>query len=133
MQCIFAIAKERSPTIIFIDECDALCRSRNDEDSEASARLKTQLLTEMAGFGSDSRRVTAVGNTNLPQLIDKAFQRRFEKRVYVPLPTMQERARLLNMVISQYKHKLEDHDIQNISKQIDGYLHKDYIHTESAF
>jgi vacuolar protein-sorting-associated protein 4 len=98
VRALFEIAKEKSPTIFFIDEVDALCSSRSSEESESSRRLKNSLLMEMDGMESQMSgpndkppRVIVIGNTNQSQILDTAFLRRFPKRIYVSLPKIRDR------------------------------------------
>jgi SpoVK/Ycf46/Vps4 family AAA+-type ATPase len=102
IRALFDIAREKSPAIIFIDEVDALCGARTDGESECTRRLKNALLTEMDGLDSNRGTVTVIGNTNQPQLVDKAFMRRFPKRVYVPLPSKRDRERIICQALRPY-------------------------------
>lgn len=120
LQCLFEIANEKSPAIMFIDEVDSLCRARKEEDSEANARLKTQLLTKMDGLTANGSQLVIIGNTNLPHQLDSAFLRRFEKKVYVGLPTDDERLSLLHQFLSDYKHNLTEDDIRDIHRRTTG-------------
>jgi vacuolar protein-sorting-associated protein 4 len=50
VKCLFELARERQPCIVFIDEIDALCGQRNDTESESSRRVKTEFLVQMEGM-----------------------------------------------------------------------------------
>ena len=50
VKCLFELARERQPCIVFIDEIDALCGQRNDTESESSRRVKTEFLVQMQGM-----------------------------------------------------------------------------------
>ena len=54
---LFSLARESAPSIIFIDEVDSLCSARGDGESEAARRIKTQLMVEMQGVGSNNTKV----------------------------------------------------------------------------
>ncbi|MFX1285334.1 MAG: AAA family ATPase [Promethearchaeota archaeon] len=85
-------AIEESPSIIFFDEIDALAGSRGgSSEGEAMRRVKTQLLQAVEGFGTGEELLVTVGATNTPWDIDAAMRRRFERRVYVTLPTTEAR------------------------------------------
>lgn len=89
---LYEIAKERQPSIIFIDEVDSLTQTRSEGENDATRRVKTQLLTSMEGVSSDkSDRVVTIGATNVPWEIDGAFRRRFQRRIYVSLPDIEAR------------------------------------------
>jgi len=91
VKTLFELAREKQPSIIFIDEVDALAGARGGEH-DAMRRVKTELLTAMDGLSSsETDRIVTVGATNLPEAIDGAFRRRFERRIYIPLPDVAAR------------------------------------------
>jgi vacuolar protein-sorting-associated protein 4 len=92
VKCLFEVARERQPCIVFIDEIDALCGQRSDTESESSRRVKTEFLVQMQGVGTDNSGVLVLAATNIPWALDTAIRRRFEKRIYIPLPGVNERA-----------------------------------------
>ena len=72
---LFSLAREASPSIIFIDEVDSLCSARGDGESEAARRIKTQLMVEMQGVNSGGdARVLVLAATNLPYNLDNAIR-----------------------------------------------------------
>eukprot|EP00033_Pygsuia_biforma_P000352 GCRY01000425.1.p1 GENE.GCRY01000425.1~~GCRY01000425.1.p1 ORF type:complete len:434 (+),score=119.16 GCRY01000425.1:140-1441(+) len=83
---LFAMAAANKPAIIFIDEVDSMCGSRGEGESESSRRVKTQFLVQMNGVAADTDGVLVLGATNIPWSLDSAIRRRFEKRIYIPLP-----------------------------------------------
>ncbi|MHA2249695.1 MAG: AAA family ATPase [Candidatus Kariarchaeaceae archaeon] len=89
---LYEIAKEKQPSIIFIDEVDSLTQARGEGENDAMRRVKTQLLTSMEGLSSKKGdRVVTVGATNIPWEIDSAFRRRFQRRIFVTLPDFEAR------------------------------------------
>ncbi len=89
---LFELARKNQPAIIFIDELDSIGVSRSGDDVGGERRLKTQLLTELQGLGSDPKdRITLIGATNLPWELDFALRSRFEKKIHVPLPGREAR------------------------------------------
>ncbi len=87
---LFKLAREKKPSIIFIDEIDALCSSREgggpEGGNEHTARMKTEFLVQMDGVGNDNTGVLLLAATNLPWALDPAVRRRFQKRIHIPLP-----------------------------------------------
>lgn len=96
---LFTLAKERSPSVIFIDEIDSLIQTR-DSSSNGQEHLQTinQLLVEMDGF-TENERVIVIAATNRMDSIDPAFLRpgRFDRQIYVDLPNQQERKDILKV------------------------------------
>ncbi|KAH6620827.1 P-loop containing nucleoside triphosphate hydrolase protein [Chaetomium sp. MPI-SDFR-AT-0129] len=93
---LFNAAKAKSPSIIFIDELDAIGGRRNSRDATYIRQTLNQLLTEMDGFSSNSG-VIVMGATNFPQSLDKALTRpgRFDRHVTVSLPDVRGRIAIL--------------------------------------
>ncbi|RKP39579.1 P-loop containing nucleoside triphosphate hydrolase protein, partial [Dimargaris cristalligena] len=93
---VFARAKASSPCVVFFDELDALCGRRDENQSEASARVVNTLLTELDGMET-RKQVFIIAATNRPDMIDPAMLRpgRLDKLLYVELPTAPERLEIL--------------------------------------
>lgn len=93
---VFARARASSPCVIFFDELDALCSRRDDQQTDASARVVNTLLTELDGVENRSQ-VYVIAATNRPDMIDPAMLRpgRLDKLLYVELPTPGERFDIL--------------------------------------
>jgi ATP-dependent metalloprotease len=93
---LFAQARAKAPSIIFIDELDAVGGKRNERDPAYAKQTLNQLLTELDGF-SPSTGVILIAATNYPQSLDKALTRpgRFDRRVQVPLPDVRGRTDIL--------------------------------------
>lgn len=93
---LFAQAKAKSPSIVFIDELDAVGSKRNPKDSSYLRQTLNQLLVELDGFEQNSG-VVFIGATNFPQSLDKALTRpgRFDIQINVPLPDVRGRMQIL--------------------------------------
>src|SRR5947207_2499127 len=97
-----AAAEERS--IIFIDEIESLVPARRDEGSSVMQRVVPQILQGVEGFGKKSgRAVLLMGATNVPWQLDPAMLRpgRFDEKVYIPLPDLPARRKMLDMYLSK--------------------------------
>ncbi|KAF8072928.1 SKD1 [Scenedesmus sp. PABB004] len=123
---LFRLARENAPSIIFIDEVDSLCSTRGDNESEAARRIKTQLMIEMQGVNSnDGARVLMLGATNLPYNLDQAIRRRFDKRIYIPLPEAHARATMFKIHLGDTPHSLSEADFQVLGQRTEGFSGSD--------
>ncbi len=105
---LFKKAKEKAPSIIFIDEIDAVGRSRGkinafQANDERESTLN-QLLTELDGFGQNTG-VIVLAATNRPDVLDKALLRpgRFDRHIYLELPTKEEREEIFGVHLRPLK------------------------------
>ncbi|KAG5672950.1 hypothetical protein PVAND_003037 [Polypedilum vanderplanki] len=111
IRVLFELAKYHEPSIIFIDELDSLTSKRCAlSEHEATKRLKNEFLSLLDGLESDeSSRVFVLGSTNLPWDIDTAFLRRFERKIHIDVPTMNERQNLIKHFLpSSQKWRLDE-------------------------
>ncbi|KAJ1920234.1 Vacuolar protein sorting-associated protein 4 [Mycoemilia scoparia] len=122
---LFQMARESKPAIIFIDEVDSLCGSRGEGESEASRRIKTEFLVQMNGVGNDDNGVLVLGATNIPWALDAAIRRRFEKRIYIPLPDPAARARMFKLHIGNTACSLTQRDYKVLADRTDGFSGSD--------
>jgi len=118
---LFSMARERKPSIIFIDEVDSLCGSRNDTESESARRIKTEFLVQMQGVGSDNDAVLVLAATNIPWVLDAAIRRRFEKRIYIPLPEAGARTDIFKLNLGTTPNTLTDQDFIELGKRAEYY------------
>ncbi|MDA8572167.1 ATP-dependent zinc metalloprotease FtsH [Flavobacteriaceae bacterium] len=122
---LFKQAKEKSPSIIFIDEIDAIGRARGKGNFSGSnderENTLNQLLTEMDGFGSNTN-VIVLAATNRADVLDKALMRagRFDRQIYVDLPDIRERKEIFEVHLKPLK-KAKDLDTDFLSKQTPGF------------
>ncbi|KAI8396069.1 AAA-protein family signature [Nakaseomyces glabratus] len=122
---LFTMARENKPSIIFIDEVDALTGQRGEGESEASRRIKTELLVQMNGVGNDSHGVLVLGATNIPWQLDSAIRRRFERRIYIPLPDVAARTKMFEINVGETPCSLTKEDYRNLGQMTDGYSGSD--------
>jgi len=136
---LFKRAKEKAPCIIFIDEIDAIGRSRgkgaflNASNDERESTLN-QLLTEMDGFGTNSG-VIVLAATNRADMLDPALLRpgRFDRHIYLELPNMKEREEIFTVHMRPLV--MEDNiDVHFLASQTPGFSGADIanICNESA-
>ncbi|CAF1329520.1 unnamed protein product [Adineta steineri] len=122
VKCLFEVARERQPCIVFIDEIDALCGQRNDTESESSRRVKTEFLVQMQGVGTDNSGVLVLAATNIPWALDTAIRRRFEKRIYIPLPGINERAAMFKTHLGTSTfHTIRDNEWMQLAQKSEHY------------
>ena len=122
---LFKQATEKSPSIIFIDEIDAIGRSRGRSNFTGSnderENTLNQLLTEMDGFGTDTN-VIVLAATNRADVLDKALMRagRFDRQIYVDLPDLNERREIFKVHLKPLK-VIKTLDIDFLAKQTPGF------------
>jgi len=122
---LFKQAKEKAPSIIFIDEIDAIGRARGKNNFSGSnderENTLNQLLSEMDGFGTDAN-VIVVAATNRADVLDKALMRagRFDRQIFVDLPDVRERKEIFEVHLRPLK-KDKTVDTDFLSKQTPGF------------
>jgi cell division protease FtsH len=122
---LFKQAAQKSPSIIFIDEIDAIGRSRGKSNmtggNDERENTLNQLLTEMDGFGTDVN-VIVIAATNRADVLDKALMRagRFDRQIYVDLPDLNERKEIFEVHIKPLK-LADDVDLDFLSQQTPGF------------
>ena len=121
VKTLFQTAREKKPSIIFIDELDSLCSSRGNNESESSRRIKTEFLVQMQGVNNNNEGVLVLGATNLPWALDPAIRRRFERRIYISLPCLQARVQMFKLHIGDTKNSLTEKDFKHLGKVTEGY------------
>ena len=120
-----AKAKQGTPVIIFIDEIDALL-GVHDSEVGGEVRVRNQFLKEMDGLQDKGSKihVYVIGATNKPWKLDEPFIRRFQKRIYVPLPDYEARLQLLQMLTSKVR-LAPDVDLEELARRLEGYSASD--------
>ncbi|XP_064641993.1 uncharacterized protein LOC135496560 [Lineus longissimus] len=86
-------------SVIFIDEIDSICRKRSSREEEYTRRIKTELLRQMEGADNQklTEKIFVLCATNCPWELDSAFLRRFQKRIYIPLPDDVARIKIMKI------------------------------------
>ena len=130
LRSIFAEALDQQPSIIFIDEIDALAPKRSAENEAAfdvtDTRVVATLLTLMDGM-EGSGRVVVVAATNRPNAIDPALRRpgRFDKEIEVGIPDADARLEILRILLRKMPHTLVDTYVQSVAAKTHGYVGAD--------
>src|SRR5213593_446040 len=125
VQQLFSKAREVSentqPAIVFLDEVDSLMGVRGEEVG-GEVRVRNQFLKEMDGILDKKKKfhVYVIGATNKPWVLDEPFIRRFQKRIYIPLPDIKARMDMVQL----YAHNLKFNnnvDLPELARMTEGY------------
>ncbi|MBN2815989.1 MAG: ATP-dependent metallopeptidase FtsH/Yme1/Tma family protein [Campylobacterales bacterium] len=118
---LFAAAKKNAPSIIFIDEIDAVGKKREGQRNDEREATLNQLLTEMDGFEGSSG-VIVIAATNKIDVLDSALLRagRFDRRIFVELPTKRERESILKKYLSEIPHEVDVRTVANMTVGFNG-------------
>lgn len=118
---LFEAAKRNAPSIIFIDEIDAVGKKRDGQRNDEREATLNQLLTEMDGFEASSG-VIVIAATNKIDVLDDALLRagRFDRRIFVELPTKIERASILSKYLEKIPHSLDVSVVANMTVGFNG-------------
>lgn len=124
VRVLFELAAHHSPSVIFMDEIDAILSARGGDggEHEASRRMKTELLIQMDGMrgaGSAGQQVFVMAASNVPWDLDVAVLRRLEKRVLVSLPSLEARELMLRRHLQD--RAVEDLPYAELAQSTEGY------------
>lgn len=111
---LFAKAKQSAPAIIFIDEIDAVGKARSGKSNDERESTLNELLTQMDGFDGDSG-VIVIAATNKIEVLDDALLRagRFDRRVHVGLPNINDRKKILELYLTGKNHEINIEKLVN--------------------
>lgn len=122
---VFKKARQNAPTVVFLDEVDAIAPKRGlSADSHVTDRVLNQLLTEIDGL-EELNDVVVIAATNRPDILDDALLRpgRFDRIIFIPIPD--EKARLEIFKIHTAKMPLKGVDLEELAKKTEGYTGSD--------
>ncbi|EDO39006.1 predicted protein [Nematostella vectensis] len=126
---IFTEAQNKSPSIVFIDELDALCPRRDKVQNEFERRVVATLLTLMDGMHmkSTDTYVMVLAATNRPDALDPALRRpgRFDREIEIGIPSVTDRRDILVTLLKNVPHSLHDEDISSLAESAHGYVGAD--------
>jgi ATPase family AAA domain-containing protein 1 len=138
---VFSLARKLQPSIVFIDEIDAVLGTRRSGEHEASGMVKAESVTISVGIAARTNssrfmtlwdgltsanasglpaRIMILGATNRMQDIDEAILRRMPKKFAVPLPSINQRRRILNLILKDTKTDPEHFDIDYLARVMAG-------------
>ncbi|EAW13397.1 protein-degrading AAA family ATPase MSP1 [Aspergillus clavatus NRRL 1] len=125
VNAVFSLARKLQPTIVFIDEIDAVLGTRRSGEHEASGMVKAEFMTHWDGLTSanslgEPQRVVVLGATNRIQDIDEAILRRMPKKFPVTLPPAPQRLRILSLILKDTKVDRENFDLHYLVKAMAG-------------
>ena len=137
VRILFEMARFYAPSTIFIDEVDSVGTKRTDGENEASKKVLAEMLVQMDGIselnsgknenndinGTEEIKpkfVMVLGATNMPWDLDDALRRRFEKRIYIPLPNKIGREQMFHINFKGIKLS-NDVDIDTLVQKTEGY------------
>ncbi|PRP76288.1 hypothetical protein PROFUN_07810 [Planoprotostelium fungivorum] len=126
VKAIFTLASKISPTVIFIDELDSMLgkREKNGEH-EAMRKIKNEFMSYWDGLRTkDKERVLVLAATNRPFDLDDAVLRRLSRRILIDLPSVQNRLKILKVILSKEEMKA-DVDLEGIAKMTEGFSGSD--------
>lgn len=121
VNAVFSLARKLQPSIVFIDEIDAVLGTRRSGEHEASGMVKAEFMTHWDGLTSadasgEPQRILLLGATNRIQDIDEAILRRMPKKFSVSLPSPSQRMRILGLVLKDTRVDKADFDLEYLVK-----------------
>jgi len=125
VKSLFELARVEEHAIIFIDEVDSMCGSRSEGESESSRRVKTEFLVQMQGVSTQMDGLLVLGATNVPWELDPAIRRRFEKRIYIPLPDVAARSYMMRLNLGDTPNSMLPENFDAVAAQCDGFSGSD--------
>lgn len=125
VNAVFSLARKLQPSIVFIDEIDAVLGQRRSGEHEASGMVKAEFMTLWDGLTSSNtagepQRILVLGATNRIQDIDEAILRRMPKKFPVPLPSSPQRLRILGLVLKDTKIDKDNFDLEYLVRVTAG-------------
>ncbi|GAD94388.1 membrane-spanning ATPase, putative [Paecilomyces variotii No. 5] len=125
VNAVFSLARKLQPSIVFIDEIDAVLGTRRSGEHEASGMVKAEFMTHWDGLTSansmgEPQRVMVLGATNRIQDIDEAILRRMPKKFPVTLPPAPQRLRILALILKDTKIDRENFDLDYLVRMMAG-------------
>lgn len=121
IKILFEMARKQAPTVIFLDEIDSIARKRNENTFSHDIKTLNELLVQMDGLNSNNN-VLVVAATNRPFDLDEAILRRFQKAIYIPLPTKKGRRQMFEIFMknNEYEKNINFDELAEITEGYNG-------------
>ncbi|CAD8127737.1 unnamed protein product [Paramecium sonneborni] len=119
IKTLFTMAREQKPSIIFIDKINSPLQAQEDVQNDTNKRVITEFLRQMLEIGQDNIEVLILGATNLPWALDTPICKRFEKKIYIPLPdkqSFQDLSDILNQILVYQQEMLLMNKLGNFNQ-----------------
>lgn len=116
---LFELARTNKPSLILIEELDSLFGS--DQDSKSDHEIKMAFLKEMLAGEDVNENVIIIANSNTPWQVDKFALKHFEKSLYIGLPDLSARARMLKAKVAEHPCALQQEDFTSLAEATDRY------------
>ncbi|MHA1394941.1 MAG: ATP-binding protein [Promethearchaeota archaeon] len=127
LKTLFEEAERHAPSLIFIDEIDALFSKRGGaNESPSDRRIKTQLLTLIDGVKEKSNKILILAATNYPWDLDNALLSRFQQKIYVDLPDKKGRECIIKMNLKDIDYE-KNIDFNKLAEMTEGYSGRDLV------
>ncbi len=122
ISALYEVARESAPSVVFLDEFEALVPARGSGESGAERRIVSTLLAELDGLAGkdDDRFLLTMAATNLPWLLDSAILSRFQRKIYIPLPDEDARKAILNIHTLNKGHQTQV-PLSDLVQALSGY------------
>eukprot|EP01022_Parablepharisma_sp_SALTPOND_P033082 TRINITY_DN88164_c1_g1_i1.p1 TRINITY_DN88164_c1_g1~~TRINITY_DN88164_c1_g1_i1.p1 ORF type:complete len:762 (-),score=102.71 TRINITY_DN88164_c1_g1_i1:36-2321(-) len=126
IKALFALAIEKQPSVVFIDEMDSILSKRGPNDTEEARKLKNEFLIQFEGVGTGgSDRIVVIGATNRPFDIDDAILRRFTVRIYLDLPGKIARKHAIQRIMKKVNSAVTEAELDDIVNKTNNYSFAD--------
>ncbi|XP_008228492.1 PREDICTED: calmodulin-interacting protein 111-like [Prunus mume] len=123
---VFDSARRAAPSVVFIEEIDAIAPARKDGGEELSERIVVTLMTLMDGI-SRTEGVVVIATTNALDSIDPALRRagRFDREIEIGVPSPNQRLEILHVLVGDMEHSLSEEQVQDLANATHGFVGAD--------
>ena len=122
ISALYNVARERAPSVVYLDEFEALATQRTGEESGAERRVLSTLLSELDGIHTKDHPgyVLTIAASNVPWLLDKAILSRFQSKILIPLPDPTARKSILSIILAG-RGITSDWSMDGVVESTEGY------------